>query len=109
MADPFDLPAENPKTTSAIRAAVAYVGERIRRHADARETLKGLAQHHSASITHPTYRTALRCCGIYCEAATSCDLATAKLLVASFVEKADSYRQSAGNMDLFDGLEVANG
>ena len=39
--------------------------------ADARDIIKGLVQHHGATVTDPGYRTALRCGGIYTEAAAT--------------------------------------
>ena len=104
MADPFALPSVTPKTTKAIRAATAYIHDRTRGQSDARDIITGLVKHHGASLAHPSYRTALRCGGIYTEAASSCALFTAKILLCSFVEKADRYLQNAGERDLFAGV-----
>lgn len=109
MSDPFDLPPIATKTTRAIRSAMAFIAEQSHRHADARDTLKGLVRHHDAKLTFPSYRTAFRCGGIYTEAATSCDLSTAKLLILSYSEKAERYIWEAGDMDLFDQPLMANG
>lgn len=104
MGDPFALPPVTPKTTKSLRAAASYVSERMRTHSDARDIIKGLVQHNGATLTHPGYRTALRCGGIYTEAAAYCDLAVAKLLISSFVKKAELYLWEAGGSDLFANL-----
>lgn len=99
--DPFALPPVSSSATSAIKAAHLFLCERDQRQLDARDVLKGLVEHHGAKVTYPSYRTAFRCGGIYSEAASSCGLATAKLLLKSFREKASRYLQEAGANDLF--------
>lgn len=89
--DPFALPPASPSTTAAIAAAYAYVSESHDRRADPRDVLKDLVARHDATVSYPTYRTALRCGGIYSEAATSCAISTAKLLLDSFMTKAHQY------------------
>lgn len=101
MRDPFALPPDSPKTAKTLTAAVAYIQERMTRQADARDIIKGLVQHHSAKLTHPSYRTALWCGGIYTEAAAGCGFAVAKLLLSAFVEKAARYLEASRNGDLF--------
>lgn len=101
MRDPFALPPDSPKTTKTLMAAVAYIQERMTRQADACDIITGLVQHHSARLTHPSYRTALWCGGIYTEAAACCGLAVAKLLLSCFVEKATRYLEAARNGDIF--------
>lgn len=91
MADPFALPPISLKTTTALRAVIGYIQERTSRQADARDIVKGLVQTHDAKLTYPSYRTALRCGDIYTEAASNCDLTTAKILIANFAEKAAIY------------------
>lgn len=107
MADIFSLPPITAKTTRSIRAALAYVRDSLNRHTDARDILKGLVLHHDAKLTYPTYRTAFRCRDIYSEAATCCDLSTAKLLLLSFCDKAERYISSDLVKDMFDQLGPA--
>lgn len=95
MSGVFQLPPVARKTTIAVSAASTYVQSRIRQDHDWRDILKGLAAEHGAKVTYPSYRTALRCADIYTEAATSCDLRTAELLVRSFAEKAGQYMDRA--------------
>lgn len=95
ITDAFALPPVTRKTTETIKSAMAYIVERQGRQADARDIIKGMIQNCGASLTYPSYRTALRCGGIYSEAATCCDLATARLLIGSFSEKAGQYLQVA--------------
>ena len=73
-----------------LNAAYDYVQRRLQAGADARDIIRGLVDHHAAKQSWPSYRTALRIGGIYCEAATCCDLWTAKLLLRQFLEKASS-------------------
>lgn len=107
MADPFAIPPVTPKTTRVIRAASAYTHDRMRGQSDARDIIKGLVRHHGAALSYPGYRTALRCGGIYTEAAASCDLAVAKILLSSFAEKAAAYLHGSGESDLFAGVADA--
>jgi len=90
----FALPAASPARTATILAAFDYVSDAHDRHMDARDVLKGLEAQHGAKLTYPTYRTALRCGDIYSEAATSCALSTAKILIDSFMLKAHRYLAS---------------
>ncbi|MGE4323642.1 MAG: hypothetical protein AB7E60_11510, partial [Sphingobium sp.] len=76
---------------------VEYVHQQLLSGTDARDILKGLTEHHKAKLTYPTYRTALRVGDIYTEAATSCDLATAKLLLNSFAKKASQHLDTCNN------------
>lgn len=109
MDNPFSLPAVTPQTTRAIRAAASYVAERMRARTDARDIIKGLERHHGAKQTHPGYRTALRCGGIYSEAAASCDLLIAEALIQQFADKAALYLAEAGSGDLVDQMEADHG
>lgn len=68
--------------------AAAYVRERMASQADARDILKGLVNGYGATLTYPTYRTALRVGDIKTEAASWCALHTARLLLDSFLNKA---------------------
>lgn len=97
--DPFALPPVSPSTNRAIKEAYLFLCERDRRRSDARDILKGLVAYHGAKVTFPSYRTALRCGGIYTEAATSSDLTTAILLLNSFAAKAERYLREAGDTD----------
>jgi hypothetical protein len=90
---PFAIPPVSPARTAVIRAAAQFLKEGKARHSDARDLLKGLVAHFSARVSYPSYRTALRCGDIYSEAAASCDLATARILLSSFSEKAQHYLQ----------------
>ena len=91
LMDPFALPPASQKTTRALTAAVGYIQEQMTRQADARNIIKGLVQRHGAKLTYPSYRTALRCGGIYTEVAHACDLATAKMLISILTNKAERY------------------
>ncbi|MPL79238.1 hypothetical protein SDC9_25114 [bioreactor metagenome] len=101
MRDAFALPPASPKTAKTLTAAVAYIQERMTRQADTRDIINGLVQYHSAKLTYPSYRTALRCGGICTEAASCCPLRTAKLLLSCFVEKAGRYLEASSDGDLF--------
>lgn len=89
--DPFALPPVTPSRTASIVAAYAYVTGAHDVRADARDVMKNLVAQFGASLTYPTYRTALRCGDIYSEGATSCALSTAKILLDSFMAKAHQY------------------
>jgi len=92
-------------------AALEYIDDRMRDHSDARNIIKGLVTNHGATLMHPGYRTALRCCGIYTEAAAWCDLVIAKNLLTSFTTQAEIYLRAADSSDLFvwagSGADVA--
>lgn len=97
----FDLPSTSPKRTAVIEAADKYIEQQLALRADARDILKGLASSYKATVSFPSYRTALRCGDIYTEAATHCDLATARLLLSSWQFKAQQYLDVARAGDLF--------
>jgi len=89
--DPFSLPPKNAATGEIIAGALECVRDGQKGHVDPRDIIKRLVQEHSAALTYPTYRTALRVGGIYSEAASSCARRTAEILLASFTLKAHRY------------------
>jgi hypothetical protein len=97
----FNLPLPSPKRTAAIEAANKYIEQQMARRVDARDILKGLISIHEATVSFPSYRTALRCGDIYTEAAAHCALATAKLLLSLWKSKAQEYLDGARAGDLF--------
>lgn len=68
--------------------AYGYATARVRSGDRAIDIVKGLMSQHGGIRSYPSYRTALRCCGISTCAAASCELRTHELLLDSWLEKA---------------------
>lgn len=66
---------------SGASSILQYIRDQRNAHADARDIIAGLVEHHRASLTFPTYRTKIQCGGVCVEAASCCSLRTARILI----------------------------
>jgi hypothetical protein len=83
--------------TALLRLAYGYASARVRSGDRAIVIVKGLIAQHGASRSYPSYRTAIKCCGISTSAAASCDLRTHELLLESWLAKASIVIEGAAN------------